>query len=137
MAAYNLISKVISAAETTTTTSEVDVPRSFSSALIKATLTVATGGTSIEAWVQCSADQGATFHDVADFAFTTTAASLYYNLSGLTAVTTETAATDGALAANTSKDGLLTNLFRVKYVTVGTYTGSTTLAIWIFTRDND
>jgi hypothetical protein len=52
-----------------------------------------------------------------------------YNLSSLTPVTTVYTATDGTLAANTAKDGLLGAWWRVKYTTVGVYAGGTTLTI--------
>jgi hypothetical protein len=44
------------------------------------------------------------------------------------------ACTDGTLAANTAKDGVLGALWRVKYTTVGTYAGGTTLNVDITTN---
>jgi hypothetical protein len=67
--------------------------------------------------------------DVAECGFTTASARKVYNLSSLTPVTTVYTPTDGTLTANTSKDGLLGNWFRVKYTTVGTYGGNTTLTV--------
>jgi hypothetical protein len=85
------------------------------------------GGTSVDAWLQTSFDQGATWTDIANWHFTTAAARKVNNLSASSsnAVT----AADGALAANTSADGLLGPWFRVKWVTVGTYAGATSLSV--------
>ena len=41
--------------------------------------------------------------------------------------------TEGALAANTSKDGLLGNMYRAKYTTTGTYAGNTSVRIDLMT----
>lgn len=97
--------------------------------LIQATFTYGSGGTSADAWVQTSIDGGKTWVDAANFHFTTSSLRAVYNLSALTPVTTQYTATDGTLAANTAKDGILGTLIRVKYTTVGTYAGGTTLAI--------
>lgn len=98
-------------------------------ALIQGTFTYGSGGTSADAWVQTSADGGATWTDVANFHFTTSSARFAYNLSSLTPVTSEYTPTDGTLSANTAKDGLIGPLWRVKYTTVGTYAGGTTLRV--------
>jgi len=97
------------------------------SAILQCNLTYGSGGTSADAWVQTSADGGLTWVDVANFHFTTSSARFFYNLSALTPVTTEYTPTDGTLTANTAKDGLLGAWWRVKYTTVGTYAGGTTL----------
>lgn len=97
------------------------------SALLQCNFTYGSGGTSADAWMQSSADGGLTWIDVANFHFTTSSARFAYNLSALTPVTTEYTPTDGSLSVNTAKDGMLGAWWRVKYTTVGTYTGSTTL----------
>jgi hypothetical protein len=51
----------------------------------------------------------------------------------LTPVTTQYTPTDGALAANTAKDGVLGTQYRVKYSSTGTYAGNTTLNVDIET----
>lgn len=96
---------------------------------IQGNFTYGSGGTSADAYVQTSLDSGATWTDVVNFHFTTASARFIYNLSGLTPKTTEVVPTDGALAANTSLDGVVGPLWRVKYTTVGTYAASTTLTI--------
>jgi hypothetical protein len=96
---------------------------------IQCNFTYGSGGTSADAWIQTSFDGGTTWVDVAECGFLLASAIKMYNLSGLTPVTTAYTPTDGSLGANTSKDGLLGTLFRVKYTTVGTYAGGTTLKI--------
>lgn len=96
---------------------------------IEGIFTYGSGGTSADAWVQTSLDGGNTWIDVANFHFTTASAKFAYNLSALTPVTTEYTPTDGTLSANTSKDGILGPLIRVKYTTVGTYAGGTLLTV--------
>ena len=120
----------------TGTTVTTSIPRPFSTAFLYAVFTYAAGGDTIQAWVQCSDDRGATRKDVACFAFATTNAKRFFNLSGLTAVTTVGTPTDGALVDNTSINGIMTQYVRVKYTVGGAgYSGATTLAIWMFTRD--
>lgn len=97
--------------------------------LLRADFTYGSGGTSVKAWVQSSADGGTTWHDVACFAFTTANKSRIFNLSARTPVTTIATPTDGALADDTAVDGLLGDTLRVKYTSVGTYAGSSTLVI--------
>lgn len=96
---------------------------------VQGNLTYGSGGTTIDAWVQTSIDGGTTWTDIANFHFTTAGARFQYNLNSQTPVTTEYTPTDGSLAANTSKDGILGPQYRVKYTTVGTYGGNTSLSI--------
>jgi hypothetical protein len=105
--------------------SKGSVPPSIS---VQCKFTYGSGGTSADAWVQTTLD-GSTWTDIANCHFTTASARVVYNLSSSTPVTTQYVATDGTLSANTAKDGILGTSFRVKYTTVGTYAGSTTLAI--------
>jgi hypothetical protein len=96
---------------------------------LQATFTYGSGGTSADAWVQTSFDGGTTWEDVANFHFTTSSARPIYNLSSLTVHTTQVTPTDGTLAANTANDGIFGTQWRVKYTTVGTYAGGTTLRV--------
>jgi hypothetical protein len=103
----------------------LDAPRTL---CVQANFVYGSGGTTIDAYLQTSLDGGSTWIDICNFHFTTSAARFVYNLSGLTAVTTEYTATDGSLSANTAKDGVLGPLFRVKLGSTGTY-ASTSLQI--------
>lgn len=96
---------------------------------LQGNFTYGSGGTSTDAYVQTSLDGGGTWIDVADFHFTTSSQRFVYNLNSSTSVTTEYTPTDGSISANTSKDGVFGSQWRVKYTTVGTYAGSTTLRI--------
>jgi hypothetical protein len=92
---------------------------------LQGNFTYGSGGTSADAFVQTSIDGGSTWVDVAEFHFTTSSQRFVYNLSSGTPVTAEYMPTDGSLQANTSKDGVFGNQWRVKYTTVGTYVGTT------------
>lgn len=87
------------------------------------------GGTDAKAWVQTSLDGGSTWVDIASFAFTTADAKRMYNLTAI-AVTAIATPGDGALADNTSVNGFLGALYRVKVTTTGTYAGATTFKIY-------
>jgi hypothetical protein len=110
--------------------------RPFLSAMIKADFAYGAGGTTAKAWVQCSADRGTTWHDVTNFAFTTSSLVRYVNLSGMTVQGTPTALTDHTMGDNSSTDDTLTTMFRVYYITTGIYSTATTLKIWMVTRDS-
>jgi hypothetical protein len=92
---------------------------------LQGTFTYGSGGTSADAYVQTSLDDGNTWIDIANFHFLVASAQFTFNLSSLTPVTTEYTPTDGTLTANTAKDGIIGSLLRVKFVTVGTYAGTT------------
>ena len=101
-------------------------PRSLA---VQANFAYGSGGTAVDAWLQTSLDVGKTWIDIAQFHLTTAAARYVYNLNSQTPVTAEYAPTDGALAANTAKDGIVGPLFQVKYQSTGTYGGATALSI--------
>lgn len=86
------------------------------------------GGAAVKAYVQCSADQGTTWYDVACAVFGTASETALLNLSALTPKTSQVTPTDGALADDTAVDGLLTDRMRLKVVSTGTYAGSTLLS---------
>ena len=103
-----------------------DVPRNLT---VQFALTYGSGGTSIDAYLQTSFDDGATWVDIAQFSATTANMTRLYNLSCLTPKTSAVTPTDGALTANTSLDGIIGPLLRVKRTTVGVYAGGTTLRV--------
>jgi hypothetical protein len=96
---------------------------------LQANFIYGSGGTTADFWVQTSIDGGTTWCDIANFHFTTSSARKVFNLSSLTPVTTQATPTDGTLASNTAVDGISGTKLRVKYTTVGTYGGSTTIAV--------
>jgi hypothetical protein len=96
---------------------------------LQANFTYGSGGTSVDAYVQTSLDGGGTWIDVAEFHFTTASERYAYNLNSSTSVTSEYTATDGSLSANTAKDGIFGPQWRIKYSSVGTYAGGTSLRI--------
>lgn len=111
------------------------VPDSPRSLVAQATFTYGSGGTSVDAYLQTTIDGGASWIDIAQFHFLLVSARFVFNLSSLTAVTTQYTPTDGTLAANTAKDGILGPQFQVKLASVGTYAGSTSLRIDVSTSD--
>jgi hypothetical protein len=103
-------------------------------ATFQATFTYGSGGTTAKFWLQTSFDAGVTWVDVANFAFTTSTARTIHSVRSATAVAANYVATDGTLADNTIKDGLLGDRLRVKYTTTGTYAGGTTIQIDVVTK---
>lgn len=100
----------------------------------QANLTYGSGGTTIAVYIQTSFDQGATWCDVINFAFTTANLRQIGNVNRQTAVV-PVAATDGSLASNTKNDGVVGRLWRAKVVSTGTYAGNTTLVVDILGED--
>jgi hypothetical protein len=121
---------------TTALTAQVSSSRQYrqssglrpNSVSIQCRFTYGSGGTTFAAWVQTSLD-GATWIDVYQCSGTTSSVTNVVNLSSLTAITTNYVPTDGTLAANSVKDGIIGPWWRVKYTTTGTYAGGTTLLV--------
>ncbi len=96
---------------------------------VQASFVGGTGGSSLDAWVQTSFDGGGTWCDIAEFSFVNTAVVKVVNLSRLTPKTSIVTPTDGTLGANACVDGLLGSQYRVKWTSVGTYSGGTSLTV--------
>ena len=94
--------------------------------------TYGSGGTTAKAWVQASYDGGTTWMDIANFAATTASKTRAYNLTRA-AVTSIATPADASLADDTSVNGFLGPLIRVKVTTTGTY-AATTWAIYGFAQ---
>ena len=120
----------ITTALSATATDAIEVPAGYKTLSLEAIFTYGSSGTSAKAYVQTTFDGGVTWVDIACFAFTTASANKAANLSCLTPVTTVYTPTDGSLADNTVKDGLFGSKIRTKYVTTGTYAGSTNLKLY-------
>ena len=118
---FSLCDVAITAAQPSVAYSPIIDLYGMQAATITARFAYGTGGTSAKAYVQTSLDAGITWIDIACFAFTTASGIRVINLSGLTPVTTAYAPTDGAMADDTVKDGILGSSMRVKLLTTGTY----------------
>ena len=94
----------------------------------QASFVYGSGGTSVTCWIQTSLDGGISWSDVIAFAAFTTASARFIANVNLLANRVPVAATDGTLAASTVNSFLGTKL-RVKYTSVGTYAGNTTLNV--------
>lgn len=91
------------------------------------------GGTTVKAWVQTTFD-GATWVDVMNFAFTTAAATKISSVRWNIAVAAVYVPTDGTLADDTIKDGLLGIALRARWTSTGIYSGATSLVIHAVTK---
>ncbi|HEX9526635.1 MAG TPA: hypothetical protein VF951_03995 [Streptosporangiaceae bacterium] len=106
------------------------IPRQgFTSLVLQAVFTYGSGGTTAKAWVQTSFDRGTTWVDIATFAFLLASATKISAVKSAIAVAAAYVPTDGTLADDTIKDGLLGDRLRVKYTSTGTYGTNTTLAV--------
>ena len=101
--------------------------------VFQATFTYGSGGTSVNAWLQTSIDGELTWCDAVSFTqFATASARLIGSVTSTTALAMA-AATDGTLAAGTVNAGLIGPKWRVKWTSVGTYAGGTTLRVDAYT----
>lgn len=98
-------------------------------ATFQGTFLYGAGGTKVTVWIQTSLDRELYWFDIACMTFTTAAAKKIASLKALIAVAASYVPTDGTLADDTIKDGLLGHAYRVKYTSTGTYTGATSLAV--------
>jgi hypothetical protein len=93
-----------------------------------------TGGTKTNVYIQSSLDQGQSWYDVANIAFTTSSGVADINLSGLNSVTTPTAPVSQALADNTTFNGPLGDRLQAVVVSTGTYGGQTLVSVYCNAR---
>lgn len=87
------------------------------------------GGTKTNVYIQSSIDQGQSWFDVANVAFTTTGGVQLVNLSGLDKLTTPTAPNNLALPDNTVLDGPIGDRLQAVVVSTGTYGGGTLVTV--------
>ena len=104
------------------------------SATLSASFVYGSGGDTLKVVVETSLNQGATWVEVARFAFAQASAEKVVNLSALTAVTTVYAPT--ALSDDTVKDGILGPRWRARILKGGgaAYAGNTSLAVRMVAR---
>jgi hypothetical protein len=124
----------ITAAGTTTTTPVQLTDHVDAEVMLSASFTYGSGGTSVNAYVQTTLDSGATWFDIANFNFLLASAVKISEVASVTVAAANYTPTDGTLAANTVKDGLIGSALRVKTIVVGTYAGNTSLSITAVTR---
>lgn len=122
-----LAETAVTTAVSAVTSDAVEIPGATSLTLEAIVGGTAADGTSITAVVETNLPSG-TWAAIASFDFANTAGTKVATLSARTPITT--LYTVAALSANTVKDGILGDQFRVKLTTVGTYTGSTTIAVY-------
>ncbi len=120
----------IGAAVAATATTPIKGLRAMNYLAVEAIFLYGAGGTTAKAYVQTSLDGGTTWFDIMCFSFTTAAASKISAVVCSTALAAVVVPGDGALTNDTILSGLLGNMLRVKYVTTGTYTGATSLALY-------
>lgn len=103
--------------------------------MVQGNFTYGSGGTTCKVYVQTSLDGGATWVDIACFAFTTSSARRLSAVNSYpsTAFTANTTPGDAALTDNTVLNGLIGDMVRAKVVIVGTY-AATTLAVDIVAK---
>jgi hypothetical protein len=92
------------------------------------------GGTKVNVYIQSSLDQGQTWFDIANIAFTTASGIEEVNLSGLNSLTTPTAPSYLSLADNTTFNGPLGDRLQAVVVSTGTYAGGTLASVRCSTR---
>jgi len=95
----------------------------------QARLSYGGGGTKVNVYIQTSLDQGTSWFDIANIAFTTSGGVEVVNLSGLNSVATPQAPSNLGLADNTSLNGPLGDRLQAVIVSQGTYTGSTLASV--------
>ena len=98
------------------------------------------GGTTITAYIQTSIDaiggttvghQPQTWMDIMAFRFTTTAGRKLLHVREETAIVADVVPVDGALTVDTAVSGIIGSHVRAKIVTTGTYTGTSTIDVYL------
>lgn len=92
------------------------------------------GGTAVDLWVQTSIDQGVTWIDIAHFSWAAASVVVAVNVSGLVSITAPVAITDGGLAVNSVREGILGDRYRTKITSIGTYAGGTRATVNVSPR---
>lgn len=130
----SLCDLAVTTALTGATTSVKDGFGDVTALTVTAQFTRIGGGATVDVWVQTSIDQGVTWIDIANFHWTTASAAQAVNVSGLVSITAPVAITDGALAANTVREGILGDRYRTKITSTGTYDAGSRVAVNVSPR---
>lgn len=118
----------------TATTAKTDIGGA-NSLIVYGVFLYGAGGTDAIARVQTSIDGGLSWFDIMSFGFLQVAVSKVASISMNITSAVPTAVTDGTLAVNTVNQGLLGDRIRLKWVTTGTYTGATSLAVYAIAKE--
>ena len=108
---------------------DISIPMGASVILAQAVFARGAGGTTCDVFIQTSADNGATWIDIMQFAFATTTVTKISAVRPYIAAAANITPTDGSLSDNTILDGVIGDRLRVKTVVVGMYLGASTLDI--------
>ena len=93
------------------------------------------GGTDVNLYIQTSLDEGLSWIDIIQFNFLTTAANKVSSVTSCIAPAAQAfAPVDGSLASNTIIQGVLGDRIRLKYLSTGTYTGATSIAVYALAK---
>jgi len=107
---------------------EIRLPDSVTGFVVEANFTYGSGGTTAKAFIQTTLD-GTNWIDIMCFAFLLTSARAIMATVQQIAIATPVTPAVGALADNTSVNGIIGRKVRVQVVTTGTYAGGTTLDV--------
>jgi len=133
-ATLSLMNETITTAQTASIKASIGGLARAKSLAIYINFVYGSGGTSVDAYIQTSFDAGTTWIDIAEYSGTTASQKRAYNLSALTPVTSIYTPSDGAMSANTCKDGFIGDQLRVKFTSVGTYAGTTTFSVYAIAK---
>lgn len=106
----------------------IDRLQGAASVTLQANFTYGSGGTSLDATVETSLDQGASWTEIARFSFTTASVRKVMNVSGADKIEAAYTAT-AALSGDTAKSGILGDRLRAKITSVGVYAGNTSISL--------
>lgn len=118
----------ITAAVTGTTTTPVTDLDGTKYIGVIGVFTYGSGGTTLKVWLQTTFDNGTTWVDVLNFAFTTASLTKVGSVAAYIGLTPATN-TDATLADNTANQGLIGDQIRLKYTSTGIYAASTTIKV--------
>jgi hypothetical protein len=124
-----LVNAVTLAAAGTYTGDVARLPAGVGMLAVQSVFVRAAGGTSTKVYIQTSLDGGVTWIDVAQHAFLITTATKVSAVRAAIAMAGGYVPTDGTLADDTIKDGLMGDRVRVKWVVAGTYTGASSITV--------
>jgi len=118
----------ISAARTIVT-DPLSLPFGITSLAVQSVFLYGSSGTDVTVYTQTSLDGGTTWLDIVNHHFTTSAATKISQVRQAIALAAAVSPGDGTLTDDTILDGLLGDQIRVKFVSTGTYAGTTNITV--------